>query len=101
MPKGRIERGETPAEAAEREVHEESGVSAATVEPLEDVRVQIAGENRITRYFLMRAIRDGRPGEGRRSLWLSPDEALQHLSYSRSRVSLRKALDTMREKGLL
>jgi 8-oxo-dGTP pyrophosphatase MutT (NUDIX family) len=101
FPKGRIERGETPEDAAEREVHEESGVSATTVVPVDDVRIQVAGENRIIRYFLMRAVRSGRPGEGRRSLWLSPHDALERLSYSRSRASLRKALDLMRERGLL
>jgi 8-oxo-dGTP pyrophosphatase MutT (NUDIX family) len=101
FPKGRIERGETPEETAEREVHEESGVSAVSIQPIDDVKMQVDGEDRIIRYFLMRAVRNGRPGEGRRSRWLSPGDALEHLSYARSRTSLRKALDTMRDRGLL
>jgi 8-oxo-dGTP diphosphatase len=101
FPKGRIELDETPEQTAAREVREESGVSAAIVEPLEDVSSRMDDEDRVVRYFLMRAIRNGSPGEGRRSLWLSPDEALRHLSFSRARTSLRKALRAMIARGLV
>jgi hypothetical protein len=49
----------------------------------------------------MRAVRNGPPGEGRRALWLSPDDALHHLSFSRTRASLHEALRAMSERGLL
>jgi 8-oxo-dGTP pyrophosphatase MutT (NUDIX family) len=101
FPKGYIEWDETPEQAAAREVREESGVSASIVAPLEDVRSHNEDEDRIVRYFLMRAVRIGPSGEGRRTLWLSPDEALRHLSFSRSRTPLRRALVTMRQRGLL
>src|ERR1700744_3544351 len=38
LPKGGMEAGETPEQAAAREVREETGVSATVVEPLGDVR---------------------------------------------------------------
>jgi 8-oxo-dGTP pyrophosphatase MutT (NUDIX family) len=100
-PKGHIERGETPEQAAVREVQEESGVGASIVELLEDVRIRASGEDQVIRYFLMRAIRDGSPGEGRRSAWLPAEEALKRLSFPESRASLQRALDAIRDKNLL
>ena len=95
FPKGHIERGETPEEAAIREVYEESGVRAAIVEPLEEVRLQIRGEEQIIRYFLMRALEDGGPGEGRHAQWLSSVDAMACLPFPEARGSLRKALDAL------
>jgi 8-oxo-dGTP pyrophosphatase MutT (NUDIX family) len=100
LPKGHIEHDETPEHAAVREVYEESGVSAAIVDPLEDVRIHVAGEDQVIRYFLMRALEDGSPGEGRRALWLPAAEALHRLSFPESRAPLRKALHAMHERGL-
>ena len=100
-PKGHIERLETPEQAALREVHEESGVNAEIVAPLEDVRIRVAGEAQIIRYFLMRADGDGSPGEGRRLLWAFASEALQLLSFAETRSTLDKALQMMRERNLV
>jgi len=97
FPKGHIERGETPEQAAVREVQEEAGIPAAIVEPIDDVWLQIAGESQIIRYFLMRALADGSPGEGRRALWLSPADALERLPFAEARASLRKALDALKK----
>lgn len=100
-PKGHIERAETPEQAALREVHEESGVNAEIVAPLEDVRIQVAGEDQIIRFFLMRADGEGSPGEGRRLLWALASEALQVLSYDETRSTLGKALQVIRERNLV
>src|SRR5436190_1835964 len=100
-PKGHIERRETPEETAVREVQEEAGVSAEIVGPLEDVAVDVAGEDQIIRYFLMRAIGVGSPGEGRRRLWLPVGEAMEQLSFAEARSSLRKALEAMKARDLL
>jgi 8-oxo-(d)GTP phosphatase len=97
-PKGRIERGETPEEAAAREVEEESGVNATIVEPLDDVRLRIRGEDQVIRYFLMRAVRNGSPGEGRRSKWLPAPEALEYLGFAEAQATLRKAVAALETK---
>lgn len=101
FPKGHIERDETAEEAAVREVEEESGVSAAIVAPLEDVTFEAGGQKQIVRFFLMRAVRDGSPGEGRRSVWLPPAEARDELSFPTARASLKRALEAMRARALL
>jgi 8-oxo-dGTP pyrophosphatase MutT (NUDIX family) len=54
FPKGRLEPGETPSEAAFREVHEETGIEARIVEPLGVYR----GRRRTTHYFRMLLLRD-------------------------------------------
>ena len=96
FPKGHIEAGETSEQTAVREVREESGVSATIIAPLEDVQIQMPTETQTVRYFLMRARDTGTPGEGRQSLWLTADEALNRLTFDTSRGSLRKALDLIR-----
>ena len=96
FPKGHIETGETPEQTAVREVHEESGVRATIIAPLEDVEIQMPDEDQTVRYFLMRAVDTGSAGEGRQLLWLTADEALNRLTFDTSRESLRKALDMIR-----
>ncbi len=91
-PKGHIESGESPEEAAVREVQEEAGVAARIVGPIDDVTIDVAGERQRIRYFLMKADRDGTPGEGRRSCWVTADEALRRLPHATSQAVLRKAL---------
>jgi 8-oxo-dGTP pyrophosphatase MutT (NUDIX family) len=91
-PKGHIEAGESPEETAVREVLEEAGVAARIVRPIEDVEIDVAGERQRIRYFLMTADGQGTPGEGRRSCWVTVDEALGRLPYETSRAVLRKAL---------
>ena len=96
FPKGHIDAGETPEQAAVREVHEESGVSATIIGPLEDVEIRMPAETQTVRYFLMRALDTGFSGEGRQSLWLTADEGLNRLTFETSRGSLRKALEMIR-----
>jgi 8-oxo-dGTP pyrophosphatase MutT (NUDIX family) len=95
-PKGHIERGETAERAAVREVLEEAGVVAEIVHRLDDVRINRWGEDLIVRYYLMRAAAKGTPGEGRRSCWVSPAEAMRRLPFANQRMSLRQALRVLK-----
>ncbi len=96
FPKGHIEAGETPEQAAVREVQEEAGVGAAIVAPLEDVRLHLSGVDQLIRFFLMEAGETGSPGEGRHAVWLDADAACDRLTFRESRESLRKAVDAMK-----
>ena len=75
FPKGRIERDETPEQAAVREVEEEAGVQAQIVSVLGDITVDLGPETQRIRYFLMSLVKDGAPGEGRRSRWATARDA--------------------------
>ena len=96
FPKGHIESGETPEQAAAREVQEEAGVSAVVIAPLEDVRLRLSRVDQLIRFFLMEARETGSPGEGRLAVWLDADAACDRLTFSESRESLRKAVDAMK-----
>ncbi|EYB68234.1 NUDIX hydrolase [Deinococcus phoenicis] len=56
FPKGHVEVGETFAQTAVREVHEETGVTATPLAPLPDTRyTNDRGEARVIHWFVMRA----------------------------------------------
>jgi 8-oxo-dGTP pyrophosphatase MutT (NUDIX family) len=95
LPKGNVDQGETPEETAVREVLEETGVEAAVVAKLSDIKyvyVRSWGDRqrvfKVVSFFLLR-YRGGRIGqitpamrrEVRQAMWLRLDEAPQKLSY--------------------
>jgi len=107
LPKGRIDAGESAAETAVREVHEETGVEGRLVEKLGDVRYVYtatwAGGERIFKvvsFFLLRAGR-GRIGDIDDSMrievaearWLPLEEAPRLLTYGGEREMAAKALE--------
>ena len=94
-PKGHVEAGERPEDTAVREVEEEAGVLARITKPLDDIEFKVDGEPQRIRYFLMSVVHEGRPGEGRRSSWLSPEAAVKRLSWSKSQALIRKAVDVL------
>jgi len=107
LPKGLIDAGESAAETAVREVHEETGVEGRLVEKLGDVRYVYtatwAGGERIFKvvsFFLLRAGR-GRIGDIDDSMrievaearWLPLEEAPRLLTYGGEREMAAKALE--------
>lgn len=105
LPKGLIDQGENPVDAAVREVREETGVTAEPVTKLSDIKyVYIrtwADRERVFKivsFYLLRyqsgRIDDISPEmriEVRRALWISLDAAAAKLSYSGERQVIRKA----------
>jgi 8-oxo-dGTP pyrophosphatase MutT (NUDIX family) len=107
LPKGRIGQGETAADAAVREVREETGVEGRVVEKLGDVRYVYTASwkggariFKVVSFFLLRAGR-GRIGEIAEEMrievaearWLPLDEAPQLLTYGGEREMAARALE--------
>ena len=108
LPKGNLDEGEPPADAAVREVLEETGVHGRLVEKLGDVKYVYTwdGERifKIVSFYLLRAGR-GRIGEIEEEMrvevaearWLPLDEAPRLLAYGGEREMAAKAQDRFTE----
>jgi 8-oxo-dGTP pyrophosphatase MutT (NUDIX family) len=111
LPKGLVGAGESPEEAALREVHEETGVEGRSLGKLGDIRYvytrrwgERPGERvfKIVSFYLVRAVR-GRIGdiapemnlEVAEARWLPLDEAPRLLAYGGEREMVKKALDRL------
>jgi 8-oxo-dGTP pyrophosphatase MutT (NUDIX family) len=107
LPKGQIDPGESAAETARREVHEETGVQGRLVEKLGDIRYVFTWEGervfKVVSCFLLRAGR-GRIGEIDEAMrieiaevrWLPLAEAGELLAYDGEREMAAKALERLR-----
>jgi 8-oxo-dGTP pyrophosphatase MutT (NUDIX family) len=99
LPKGHPEPGESSAEAAQREVREETGLDAKLVEKLDDIRYWYArdGERvmKIVSFFLFRyrtgSIED-HDHEVEDALWIPLEEAPDRLAYRGERDMAKIAL---------
>ncbi len=111
LPKGHIEEGETPEEAALREVGEEGGYTGLKIvaslgtgvtefdHPDEHVR-------RKEFYFLMQPVNDvPLPRERNEDdmarfepLWLSPEQALAAITYDAERLFVQRAIEAISNK---
>jgi 8-oxo-dGTP pyrophosphatase MutT (NUDIX family) len=88
LPKGHIDAGESSAEAAAREVREETGVEGSLVEKLEDVRYWYTRDGtrvlKVVSFYLFRyrsgSVRD-HDYEVDSAEWVPLDEAPRLLSY--------------------
>ena len=105
LPKGTVDPGETPLEAALREVQEETGITARQVTKLVDSKysyVRNWGDGarvfKVVSFFLMRYeagriddVSDEMRVEVRRALWLPLEEAPKKLAYGGERQVVRRA----------
>jgi 8-oxo-dGTP pyrophosphatase MutT (NUDIX family) len=102
LPKGQIDAGERAAEAAEREVREEAGVTGELVEKLGDVRYwyQRGGERvlKVVSFFLFRyrsgSVRD-HDHEVDSAEWVPLEDAPRLLAYKGEREMAEAALSRL------
>ncbi len=99
LPKGHPEPGESSAEAAQREVREETGLDAGLVEKLDDIHYWYArdGERvmKIVSFFLFRyraGSIDDHDQEVEEALWIPLEEAPDRLAYRGERDMAKIAL---------
>ena len=103
LPKGHIDPGETAAEAAEREVREETGVQGDLVEKLGDVKYWYARDGqrvfKVVSFFLFRyrsgSVRDYQVEEVDSAEWVPLEDAPRLLAYRGEREMAKAALSRM------
>jgi ADP-ribose pyrophosphatase YjhB (NUDIX family) len=100
LPKGGVEPGETPAQAALREIAEETGMSGFVEGDLGSIDYWFYARDRGGRihktvhYFLVRATggsTDAHDHEVREARWVEVGEALGLMTYPNEREMVRKA----------
>ena len=103
LPKGHPEDGESPGEAALREVREEAGVVARLVEPLGDVRYWYTRDGRriakVVSFFLLEYVGgevDDHDGEVEHARWMPLEQAAGELTYAGEREMAARALSRTR-----
>jgi 8-oxo-dGTP pyrophosphatase MutT (NUDIX family) len=102
LPKGHPDAGESAAEAAWREVREETGLEAELVEKLDDIRYwYVRGGERVMKivsFFLFRYRRGSvadHDHEVEEALWIPLDEAPDRLAYKGEREMATIALSRL------
>jgi mutator protein MutT len=81
FPKGHIERGETAAEAAVRELREEAGIVGKVLSAVGTLSFQVDRTTVSVQYFLVRFQGTAPPAEERETRWTSMQDAKSLLTF--------------------
>lgn len=93
FPKGHVEAGETPREAALRETREEAGVEGVIVDHLAAMEFESPRGTVQVEYYLVAWTADVKSEEQRERRWCSVDEALELLAFDGAQDLVVKALN--------
>jgi 8-oxo-dGTP pyrophosphatase MutT (NUDIX family) len=102
LPKGHVDGDETPEQAAQREIAEETGVQAELIEELGDVSYRYERRRRhiekVVRFFLF-AYRSGdvadHDHEIEEARWVPLERAVDELTYAGERDIVKRALSRL------
>jgi 8-oxo-dGTP pyrophosphatase MutT (NUDIX family) len=104
LPKGHLDGDETPEQAAQREVAEETGVAAELVEELGDVQYRYDRRGRrvakTVRFYLFRYLSgsvDDHDHEIEEARWMPLEQAARDLTYVGEREMVQRALSRSAE----
>ena len=92
FPKGHIEDGETPREAALRETREEAGADGVIIDHLEAMQFESPRGTVEVEYYLLAYTEDIKTSEQRERRWCTVSEALDLLEFPGAKELLSKAL---------
>jgi 8-oxo-dGTP pyrophosphatase MutT (NUDIX family) len=92
LPKGRIEAGETPEEAARREVQEEAGVDGEVVRYVGRLDFERDGREIRAAYFEMRFVREIEAAEEREIRWAALSDAIALVRFEDTGRLIRQIL---------
>jgi len=106
LPKGHVEKGETLAKTAEREIREETGLSASPIRKLGAIRYQFF-ENGLrhrkkVHFFLCRYLKGkahAADREVRQARWFPIDHASEVLTFAGEKIILGKAKRILSDCG--
>lgn len=112
LPKGNVDKGETPSDTALREVREEAGVETELVEPLDTIEywfyvpTKKGGRLRIHKFvhfFLLRYLAgstESHDHEVNEARWFAIDEAISTLTFENEREIVQKAKERILSGGI-
>lgn len=95
LPKGKLDDGESPLEAALREVHEETGWTCKAVQYLGAFGYEVDGTPKVVLYWSMEPVFGGRIEDTREVSairWVPVEEAMSLLTYPLERELVGRAI---------
>jgi len=96
LPKGHIEKGESPRKAALRELREETGVVGKIVQMGLKQSYAMKNENVVVQYYIVQFTKITKADEDRALRWETQKKALEILSFEQAKQALRESLKMTR-----